>query len=358
MSIALGFIGSGFIATQHAKAFAAAGAEVACFCDTVAGKAQRLAYQYGARVVPSVAELLAMEDVDAIVVGVPNALHRPCAIDALRAGKDVLLEKPMALNTGECDQIIAALRDSDRILQVGFVTRCSPTAVAAKRLVDDGRLGRVYHAKASMYRRRGIPGLGRWFTTASESGGGVLIDLGVHLLDLVMHLTDHRHATRVSASCAGAFGHPLDQYTFQGEMWAGPPDLAGVFDVEDAAAGLVRFDGGLTLEINATWAVNLPPGSLPDGVALLGDRGGLFFDPWGQKVLLATEEQGCLTDVTLQTPSENPFDVAFLAQARLFIEAVSSRMQPAATADHGRGVQAILDAMYRSSAQAREVEIL
>ena len=297
MNIALGIIGAGSIGQIHAEAAAKAGLRIGAICDIEPDKAARLADQHpGAVVISSLEELLALENIPGVVVAVPNYLHKELAIQALEAGKDVLLEKPMALNLGECDQIIQAAEDSRRLLQLGFVCRYTPAAIAARRLISEGKLGMILHAKAMMYRRRGIPGLGHWFTTKSKSGGGVLIDIGVHLIDLIMHITPvpgnapsdslsrSPRPLRVSAHCTGTFGAPIESYNYE-EMWAGPPDPAGTFDVDDGVTGLVRFDTGMTFELNVTWAANIPENILPDGIVILGDRGGCYLDLWNNRLV-------------------------------------------------------------------------
>ena len=200
MTIGLGIIGAGSIAAVHAKAAADAGSRVVAVHDVDASRAEGLAAQHdGARSV-SLQELLDDPSIDAGVVACPNAYHTVSAMALLEAGKDVLLEKPMAMTPGECDEIIAAAREADRLVQMGFVCRCAPVATAVGELIEQGRLGRIYHAKASLYRQRGIPGLGRWFTTKSQSGGGVIMDLGVHLLDLIVHLCGSPRPTRAGSS--------------------------------------------------------------------------------------------------------------------------------------------------------------
>src|SRR5690606_17392739 len=157
----------------------------------------------------------------------------PLSVAALKAGKDVLVEKPMGLNANECREMNAAAKAKDRILQVGFVQRYSSVATTVKKFVDAGRLGNIYHAKANYYRRRGIPGLGGWFTTKALSGGGPLIDLGVHVIDLITYLMGSVRPVRVSGKVYANFGKRMKDYVFE-SMWAGPPRLDGVCDVEDA----------------------------------------------------------------------------------------------------------------------------
>ncbi|MCP3902477.1 MAG: Gfo/Idh/MocA family oxidoreductase [Planctomycetes bacterium] len=358
MTIGLGLIGAGCIGQMHATAAAKLGRRIVGCCDVDEQKATALAAEHdGAVATTSMDDLLALPDVDAIVVGVPNHLHRDCAIAALRAGKDVLLEKPMALTVAECDEIVAAMKETGRIVQVGFVTRFSPAVLAVKRLIDSGQFGRIYHVRAQWFRRRGIPGLGGWFTTRERSGGGVLIDLGVHLVDLMLHLSGRPRVRRVSGVCTSNFGVPIDHYAYT-EMWSGPVRDKGVFDVEDGATGLLRCDDGVTMEFTTSWAANVPESMLPGTVVLLGERGGCYCEIWGDTVVASTEIDGSLVDIRPQLPpGEGPWADAWAREHELFADCVRNRTAPVATAEQGREVQAILEALYRSSEAGREVEV-
>ena len=353
----LGLIGAGTIARFHAEAAVGAATEIAGVCDTDAGRAEALASEHaGAVATTSVDELLATDGLDAVVVAVPNHLHKPCAVAALRAGKDVLLEKPMAMSTAECDEIMTARRESGRIVQMGFVSRYAPAAAAARRLVEGGRLGRVYHARVQWYRRRGIPGLGGWFTSREQSGGGVLIDLGVHLIDLALDLAGRPRPRRASGVSSATFGTRIDRYAFT-EMWAGPPRPDGVFDVEDLAAGLLRCDGGFALEVSVAWAANVSDEESTNRVILLGDEGGCCFDVWGRGLRLTTEMNGLLVDVEPSLAPGEPWTEAWRGQHEAFARAVASREPPRASAEHGREVQGVVEALYRSAGEGREVEV-
>ncbi len=358
MGLRLGIIGSGSIGTMHAEMATAVGTQVVAVCDKRPERAKKLAAKIdGAVAAASADELLARRDVDAVVVCVPNDRHKPLALKAIAAGKDLLLEKPMALNVAECDEIIAAAKKSDRIVQMGFVCRCAPTSVAIREMIRAGRFGEIYHAKAILHRRRGVPGLGRWFTTKAKSGGGVLIDLGVHVIDLVTYLADRPRAVRVSGHCTSRFGTPIERYVYD-EMWAGPPNPEGVFDVEDGATALIRFDSGLTLDLSVSWAANLPETVLPDGIILFGEKAGCYFDVWGERVEIATEQDGYLVDLKprIHTAGTTWAD-GWQRQHRIFAANVQSRRAPDASLADGRAVQQILEAIYASSDAGREVEI-
>lgn len=357
MAIGLGIIGAGSVARLHAEAAAGAGVRVAGICDIDGAKARNLAADYaGAIATDSIKSLLGRSDIDAVVVAVPNCHHMQTAVEAMRAGKDVLLEKPMALSVAECDEIIAARDQTGQLLQMGFVCRGAPAAVVAHELAGQGRLGRIYHVKASVYRQRGIPGLGRWFTNRAMSGGGALMDVGVHLIDLAMHMTGFPRPVRASCVCTGTFGDPVGSYAFD-EMWSGPPDPGGSFDVEDAATALVRFEGGLSLELNATWAGNVNPAYLRDAVVLLGDEGGCVADLWNNELIVTTERGGRMLSEKQPLPEGDAWGGAWKRQHQRFSACVESRTAPDPSAADGRAVQAVIDALYRSAAQDCEVEV-
>lgn len=353
MPVRLGIIGAGTIGATHAQTAQRVGVPVNGIADTNEAAAKALAAKEG---IPAAygdpAKMLASPEIDAVVVGVPNKFHRPLALAAIEAGKDVLLEKPMALSREECRQVNDAAAKRGRIVQVGFVNRYTPVATTAKAFIDAGELGRVYHAKANIYRRRGIPGLGGWFTTKALAGGGPLIDVGVHIIDLALHLMSFPRPVRVSGKVYANFGPRMKGYVYEG-MWAGPPRYEGVFDVEDAAHALVRFEGGLTLEINATWAGNFPEGSVQNLMGFFGDKGGLTFQLGGNELKLAGERHGHNLDLSPKLREANPWD----EQLRAFVRAVETRQEPGASGKQGEVVQSIIDAIYASSEQDKEVEV-
>lgn len=353
MSIKLGIIGAGAIGRAHLQAAKNAGVEVTCVADVAGDSARAAAASFGiARSTDKPAELLASPDVDAVVICVPNKFHAPLSIDAMKAGKDVLVEKPMAMSAAECRRMIDAAAKNKRILQVAFRQRFTSVARTARQFIEAGRLGQIYHAKTNYYRRRGVPGLGGWFTTKSLSGGGPLIDLGVHIIDLALYLMNSPRPLRVSGKVYAKFGCRMKDYLYEG-MWAGPPRLEGVCDVEDSAHALVRLEGGTTLEINATWAGNFPENSVQNLIGFFGDKGGMAFQLGGKELRIATEDNGHNVDITpLLRPSADLEE-----QMRHFVANVQNRTQPGPDGQAGRMVQAVIDAIYESSAKDREVEV-
>ncbi|MDP7069730.1 MAG: Gfo/Idh/MocA family oxidoreductase [Phycisphaerales bacterium] len=355
MTIGIGILGAGAIAQVHAQGIADAGGRLVGFCDLDQKKAQQAGGQWDAQAWSSVEAMLGCDEVEAVVVAVPNAAHAPMAIAAMEAGRDVLLEKPMAMAAAECRDILAVRDRLNRRLQVGFVCRFAATVQAARRHIDAGRLGRIYHARAVMLRRRGIPGLGRWFTDRARSGGGVMIDLGPHLVDLILHLCGRPDVSRVSASTSSCFGHPPRGYRFA-EMWSGPPNLDGVFNVDDSASALLRCAHGPTIMLETSWASHLPDGAIADGVTLFGEEGAAHFDIWGNAVTFGTQFDDEVVDVTHPIGADEGWGTAFRREHECFA-AFCAGGDPGPSGEDGLGVQRVLDAMYRSAEEGVEVEV-
>lgn len=351
MSIRLGIIGAGTVGQMHAAAAHAAGITVVSIVDSIPERGRALAEGLdGAKYSADVGTILNDSSIQAVVVAVPNRWHKELAIAVMNAGKDVLLEKPMGMNRLECAEINRVSDATQRIVQIGMANRFSAVAQAAKPIVSNGELGHIYHAKAHLYRRRGVPGLGGWFTTKAISGGGVLIDNGVHAIDLALWLMGFPTATRVSGKVYAFFGKRMKDYTYE-SMWAGPPKLDGVCDVEDSAHAFIRFAGGATLDVQVAWAINIPSDREANTMAFFGDRGGLTFELYGDHLDLATEQNRRNVDARVNVPHLDAFHQQMLS----FAKCVQTREFPVATGQQGELVQVILDAIYESSQTDREV---
>ena len=355
MSIRLGIIGAGSIGAVHAKAAKEAGTTVARIADVDLAKAKELADDYdGCVATAEMKELFADDAINAVAVCVPNRWHKEIAIEAMRAGKDVLLEKPMGLNKSECEELNAVATETERVLQVGMVYRYSSAGQAAKEVVESGDLGTIYHAKAHLFRRRGVPGLGGWFTTKALSGGGPLIDLGVHIIDITSWLMGFPQPQRVSGKVYSHFGKRMKDYVYE-DMWAGPPRLEGVCDVEDSAHAMVYFEGGCSLDLQVSWAINLPTPNMESAetIGIFGDKGGLTFRLFGEHVDVATESYGRNVDTRILLTKTDQF----VEQARGFAHCVKSRDTPQATGQQGYLVQSVIDAIYESSESNQEINL-
>lgn len=342
----LGILGAGAIGEKHAKAAYDVGVQVVRVVDHDQQRASLVAGSVDAEAGTESRSLWEDQSIDAVVIGVPNSLHRQLALEALHAGKDVLLEKPMALSAEECDELIDAAERNQRILQIGYAHRFTAVGSAAKEYITTGNLGDIYHAKAHLHLRRGIPGLGRWFTTRALSGGGALIDIGVHLIDLILYLLDQPQTATVSGKAYSKFGVRMEDYVFE-SMWAGPPNYQGTFDVEDHATGLITFANGATLDLQVAWACNLPADTLPDSmIAVLGDRGGLSFELFGDQLKVRGDLAGRAADSQIHLQATDFMNL----QMDDFVKAFETRRpQVGATPREARRVQAIVDGIYSSS---------
>ena len=348
--VRVGIIGCGAIGSVHADAYAkVADAEVVALCDTLPGRLKEKAERHKvAKTYTDYRKLLADPKIDAVNICVRNDLHAPIAIDAFRAGKHVFLEKPMTLNAKIGKEILAARDASGKQLQMGMVWRQKAEAMVVKETIDAGRLGEIYQMRVKLIRRRGIPGLGGWFTTKAQSGGGGLIDIAVHFLDLSMWLSGCWKPTRVSAKTYSKFGSPMKDYHYI-SMWAGPPKYDGVFDVDDYAAGFIRFGKKTTLSFEVAWACNAENESW---IELLGTRGGIKVGT--ENTILRTEVDNRLADIQLNYNRNND---AFALEMEKFIAAVQGKGKVAATGEEGLIAMKLLDAIYKSSELDQEVKV-
>ena len=347
--IKLGIIGAGAIGHIHAEANqSAGGADVVAICDVDAEKLAAAGDKFGVTNRFSDYKKMLKTDVDAVAVCVGNALHREVAIAAIKAGKHVFVEKPMAMNSSEAAEIIAAADKAGVVLRVGMVRRFAPEVKIVREWVKAGKFGNIYHMRAVMIRRRGIPGLGGWFTTKSASGGGPMIDLGVHWFDLAMYMSGLWNPTSVSAGTYAKFGPQMENYKYVG-MWAGPPKLDGAFDVEDYSTGFVRFGGEATMSFEIAWAANAEDESF---VEILGDQAGARVMS-GKPLKILTEHGGHLADIEPKFRDVKIFEV----QAAAFVAACRGEKTPNATGQEGLTVMKLIDAIYASDKKDREVAI-
>ncbi len=355
----VGICGSG-ITKAHIEGYQKLpGVEVVAIAGPDVERCQAVADQYG---IPRVfADYRAMLELglDAVSVGVPNKYHAPITIDALAAGCHVLLEKPLAIDVADGERIVAAARESDRVVMLAFNRRYLANAVTLKEFIDAGTLGDIYYAKTGWTRRAGIPGFGGWFTTRSLSGGGPLIDLGVHMLDLALYMMGYPRPISVSGATYAALGprgKGHSDYADYTRFPGGAPEV--VFDVEDLATGFVRFEGGATLTVEASWAGYQP---LRDDIylQLYGREGGARISmpdyQEADSLRLVTESAGMLVEVAPVLPKVGRGGYAH--EVALFVDSIRTGAPPPATAAQGLTVLRVIDALYRSAEAGREIEI-
>jgi predicted dehydrogenase len=344
--IGIGIIGSGGIAQgAHLPAYKALAEEnvrVIAVADVRRETAEQAAKKFE---VPHVFEdyrdLLRRDDIDAVSVCTPNFMHKQPAIDAMEAGKHVLVEKPLAINAAEGREMVEAARRTGRKLQAGLNNRFGSAQQALKRFIEAGELGDIYYARSQALRRRGIPSWGV-FTQKDKQGGGPLIDIGVHILDLTLWLMGHPKPVSASGQVYTKFGTRSDVVGLMGQ-W--DPEK---YTVEDFGVGFIRFETGATLTLETSFAANLEKEIF--NAELFGTEGGCSLSP----LRLFLERHKTLLDAT---PVSLPQVHTHQAEIRSFIEAIRNDTEPVVTGEEGLMVTAILDAIYRSAEEGREVPV-
>lgn len=351
----IGILGAGMIADVHAEAIVASGGDIVSVFDPRKEQLEAFSAKWKCDSCTDADALLSRSDVEAVVVATPNDQHAKLAIASLRSGKDVLLEKPMAMSLDQCDKILTTQQETARLLQMGFVCRFAPASIKVKQMIDDGMLGTIRHARGSLLRQRGIPGLGGWFTTKERSGGGCLIDIGVHLIDLLAHLTSAGEPERVLGQCSQTFN--LDNYGYD-EMWS-TPNLDGTFDVEDAVQAMIGFQSGCTAQIDISWATHVPESAIRDGLTIVGDKGAVSFDIWGDHIAFGASVGGKPSEKRIEVQVDDGWAEAFQGEHKAFATGIETREVsiPAGNGIDGRKVQTIVEAIYESSDANEEVHI-
>ncbi len=337
-----GVIGLG-MGSGHARRMAAhAGVELTALADQDETRLAQAADAHGvARRYRDGAELLAREKLDIVCIATPNALHKPLAIQALESGAHVLCEKPMAMNADEAAAMIEASRRTGRRLMINFSSRFDPSAWAMKREVQAGTVGDIYYARTTWLRRRGMPGFGSWFGRKELSGGGPLIDLGVHRLDLALWLMDYPQPVWIMASVYDHLASALAR------------EQNKAFDVEDFAVALIKFANGATLSLEASWAGHIRRREQIE-THILGTRGGMRQCNPDPKSDYSMETEVYVTRHGIECDLRTGRGYDLIPDAMThFADCILADKPHMATAEEGLTVQRLLDAIYASAACGR-----
>jgi len=342
-------IGCGTIANaEHIPAYICnEKAEIKYFCDIIPERADNAVKKYKTgKAVYDYREILNDPELTAVSVCTPNRDHKTIAIDFLKAGKHVLCEKPVARTLTEALEMQKVQHETGCVLNIGVVNRFNAAVNAIKQRIDAGELGRIYHVYISFRAHRSIPGLGGAFTTREIAGGGVLIDWGVHFLDLVMYCCSDPMPLTVSGQAYSILGRDMRGYVYE-DMWAGPPDYNGTYDVDDFVTGFVRTDGP-TFTLNGAWAQNI--GEAEMFVDILGDKAGIRLQ-YGGDFTVYSASDGKLTEETPEIPESDMFKV----EINRFIECIGSGEKLPSHIDTAIITAKIMQAIYDSSEQCREI---
>lgn len=326
--------------------------------DIDQAKAKAVAERHGVqKVCASYDELLADKAIDIVSIATSNATHMPIAIAALKAGKHVHIEKPIAMDAKEAAAIDDAAKKSGKLLMVGLNNRFTAAARFAKRYVEEGHLGEIYHARCGWRRRAGCgqPQYGTWFADKAQSGGGPLIDLGVHYFDLTLYLMGFPTPKSVTASCYDKIANTPPGQEIKGSVMMSKDKLkkpGAKYTVEDIAVGFAKFEGGASVAFEFSWASHTERETCYS--ELLGVRGGISIRDWGREIKIFSETCGAVIDVTPQVSDNSGWGEN---ETRHFIECVKTGKMPLSTSGDAIKMMQIIDAVYASSKTGREIAI-
>lgn len=341
------FIGAGGIAGAHMRYYAKMeDVEMVALADISESSMARWAREYN---IPACftdyREMLGKIRPDAVSVCTPNGLHAPAAIAALEAGAHVLVEKPLAMNAREGQAMLRVAKKHRRKLVIGFQHRFEPKSQFIKKAVEAGQLGKIVYARVQALRRRGIPNWGV-FGRKELQGGGPLIDIGVHVLETTHYIMGSPQPVAASGGIFTYLGNKKSAVTSQWPNWDHK-----TYTVEDLAVGQIRFATGAVLHIEASFAAHLEKDVWT--FQIMGERGGATWDP----PALFCDDFGHMINIS---PGWLPRDGAgdcFAVKMRNFVEHVLYDKPTGAPAEHGLMVQKMLDGIYTSAEQGKEIKI-
>jgi predicted dehydrogenase len=340
-------IGAGGIGQDHLASFKLhPAATVVALAEVSPVRGREAAVRFAIpELVTDYRKLLGRPDIDVISVALPNYLHAKVALDALKAGKHVMLDKPMATNARDAAKLVAEASKRGVLFMVGQNFRFNIETQTAKQVVEAGTLGDVYHAKTSWSRRAGIPRIGSWFTQKRFAGGGCTYDIGVHALDRCLYLLGEFEAAAVSGQTFAKFG---PRGLGNGAWGKSEIDPKAKFDVDDLSIALIKMRSGRTVLLEASWAAHGPLVDVND-TQLFGTEAGLSLPP----VKLFKQIKGGYTteEVAPLPPLVNTNRMVH------FIDCLLGRAKPYVKPTESLAVQRILDAIYISAATGREVRI-
>lgn len=360
----IGFAGCGSIAEKkHMTALTkmTGKCEMTAFCDIVPERAEAAKRRFGAvgaRAYTDYRQMLADKNVDVVYILTPNVTHRPIAVAAFEEGKHVMCEKPMAHTCGDAKAIMDAWRQSGKKFTVGYQNRFRPEVQMLHRCCKQGELGEIYFAKAHAVRRRAVPTWGV-FTNKALQGGGPLIDIGTHSLDLAMWMMDNYSPVSVTGSVFYRLGR-LPQ-AVGGNMF-GPWDPE-TYEMEDSAFALIKFANGASIQLEAAWAINMRD-SREASVTLCGTNAGAELLSGmsypENRVIFNRGRGGMLTNETICSAAclgngaeEDPGAV----EVRQWIDAILYDTEPLVRPEEAFTVTRVLDAVYQSSETGREIRL-
>ncbi len=314
-------------------------------CDISLETAQEAASKFGiTKVTTDYRELLKDPAIDAVSVTTPNAFHMQPTIDALESGKHVLCEKPLAMNAEEAKKMCRAARKSGKILQVALQIRFGSSARFMKQYIESGNMGDIYYARAQALRRRGVPHWGV-FIDKDKQGGGPLIDIGVHILDLTLFLMGYPKPVSASGKTWDILGKNPAIANFWGEY------DRSKFTVEDFAVGLIKFDDGSVVVLESSFMANIDGD--PFETQLFGTKSGAIVKGYGDdpvKIFSEIDRQY----FNLVPQNLPKVESSHTAEVQAFVNAILNGLPSPVPGENGLVLNAIFDSLYKSSHSGQE----
>ncbi len=320
-------------------------------CDLIESKAQAMKDKYPNLVENVITDYnIALNDpeVDAVFVLTPNYAHYVVTMDALKAGKHVFCEKPITVNYELSCEMAKEAEKQGKLLNIGVVNRYQRSVEILEQMNREGKFGNIYHVYCSFRRYRGIPGLGGDFTTKSQSGGGVLIDCGVHYFDLILYILGGAKLVNLTCDAYSEMAKNMKEYKHFGDMWAAETsDIEnGTNDVEGFITGYVRTDKA-SISFNGSWAQNIGE---PEGyIDFLGDKAGARLTYCGQFTLYDGQ--------TLEkTTSNHEIPNMFVCEDKAFLDAIGDGTKTKTHIDNILETMKLLDNLYKSAETRKEIQ--
>lgn len=344
----IGIIGVGSISSAHINAYLNhPEVTIIALCDINQQRLEEKGEAYQVKhLYTNYLELLANPSIDAVSICTWNNTHAEITIAALEAGKHVLVEKPLSMNVEEAIAVENVANQSDKIVQVGFVRRHGVNAQVLKSFIDQGQLGQIYYAKATCLRRLGNPG--GWFSEHTKSGGGPLIDLGVHMIDLCWYLMSKPNPVSVVGKTYHKLGNRsnIENLSYYKAADYDPNHN----NVEDLASAFIKFDNGASLFVDVSFTLHLKQDEL--SIKLFGDQGGAELEP---RLNIITEKHDTILNIEPQIDhSSFHFPTAFYKEIAHFVECCQTGRKTITPVADGVMIMRILEKIYEAAKSEKE----
>lgn len=348
--VRVGVIGAGSISDMHLQSYRKnVDAELYAVCDLDQARAKEKAEKYGApKHYGNHKDLLKDAEIDAVSICTWNNSHAEIAMEALKAGKHVLVEKPLTTSVEKAKEVEKTVKETGKLLQVGFVRRYGDNATLLKQFVEKGELGAIYYAKASCLRRLGNPG--GWFADVERSGGGPLIDIGVHVIDLCWYFMGCPKVKSISGNTYNKLGN---RSNVKGLSFYKTADYdPSKNDVEDMANALILFENGASLMVDVSYTLHAKQDEMT--VKLYGDKGGAEIEP---ALSIVTEKYDTILNATPQVDNLSfQFEKAFQNEINHFVAYCRGEKETLSPINDGVEMMKILCGIYKSARIGREIQ--